>query len=62
MKEDSRTFVIEATGVPMALDQLHNQLRKLAQEGERGGVEMTVKQATEKPTENIEFTNEHNKP
>lgn len=58
-KKDSRTFVIEASGVPMALDQLHHQLVKLAQEGERGGVEVTVKQATEDPDEELSFSNSH---
>jgi len=50
MNSKEQEFRITVEGPPLSVEQLENQLRKLASEAERSGVDMTVERIeTEEP-------------
>lgn len=57
-ERESRTFVLEAEGDTVALDQLHTLLKGVAEEGNRQGVNVDVEQKIDRPEEAAEFENE----
>lgn len=54
---DTRTFVVEAEGDAVALEQLHTVLRGVAKEGRLNNVGVEVSELTEETDEDLEFTN-----
>lgn len=47
--EQTRTFEVSVTGVEKAVEQFESLLRDVQSEGERGGVDISIKELEEPP-------------
>jgi hypothetical protein len=56
MSDKTQEFRVTVTGPPLSVDQFHHLLGKLASEGERSGVDVTVERVETETADPQEFT------